>query len=381
MNILFVTEISPFPVNKGEKLRSYGLLKILSTLNHKVTAVIGTSGNERYKEYHLPNIDFIEFDYKKTRSKSKYINYWRLFRMNHDLKSLVAELIKNKNIDVVHLDYNYLGQYIDFIKSKGIPVIYGTHNAQSSLIIQRPPVSFKNSISVKLSHKIHHLHETKYFNRAGALIVVSEEDKRFHKGFVNEQKIYVIPNFLLEDEYRIDIKEKSNHIIMTANFNAYQNYIGLKWFIENVWDEELSDKTELHLVGLGSIEVYTKLKPEYTLKNIKAIGEVDDLKPYISQAKASIVPLLHGSGSRLKCIESMALKTQLVSTSKGAEGIVHKGSILIADTKEQFKSYLIRILENKIDHTVDAYKEFLDNYSSNPNAEIYEQILTCICTS
>ena len=141
-------------------------------------------------------------------------------------------------------------------------------------------------------------------------------------------------------------------------------------------DEELMKKYRLLLVGIGSVEIFEKLKEDYNnLNNIEAVGEVKDVKPFISKAKLSIVPLLNGSGTRLKCIESMALKTQLISTSKGAEGMIHDGSIIIADTPELFRSKLIDVLSNKIDNTEKAYKIFMNIYSLPPNGAIFKKIV------
>ena len=69
------------------------------------------------------------------------------------------------------------------------------------------------------------------------------------------------------------------------------------------------------------------------------------MKPYIASAKATVVPLLHGSGTRLKCVESMALKTQIISTDLGAEGIEHEGSIITADDPYKFKSEILEVLQ------------------------------------
>ena len=94
------------------------------------------------------------------------------------------------------------------------------------------------------------------------------------------------------------------------------------------------------------------------------MGEVDDLKPFISSARISIVPLLQGSGSRLKCLEAMALETPLVSTSKGAEGIDHRDSIFIADTPEEFINKMKFILKNDVrDTTKKAHEIFMSKYS------------------
>ena len=60
------------------------------------------------------------------------------------------------------------------------------------------------------------------------------------------------------------------------------------------------------------------------------------------------MPLRYGAGTRLKIIESMALGTPVVSTSKGAEGleVTHEENILIADEPEEFARNIIEVLNN-----------------------------------
>jgi len=277
--------------------------------------------------------------------------------------------LEEDKIDFVIIDYSFYGQYIKIFKQRNIPVIYGTHNAQAVLNFQKPSESFRNGIRSFIDYILSRIHETLYFRQSNALITVSEKDKKYHAYFVDSKKIFVIPNFLIDSEYKTSKIEKENYIIMTANFRAYQNYYGLEWFVGEVWDKEISNRTKLLIVGLGSIEAYESLKLKYDLHNIQAIGEVDDLKSYIAKSKVSIVPLLHGSGTRLKCLESMALKTQLVSTSKGAEGIDHADSILIANTPMEFKKALMGIIEDGFDFTDKAFQIFISKYSLNPNKE------------
>lgn len=104
---------------------------------------------------------------------------------------------------------------------------------------------------------------------------------------------------------------------------------------------------------------------------------VENIQPYISKAKVSLIPLLHGSGTRLKCLESMALKTLIVGTNKGIEGISHENNILVADRADEFQKALLDILKNKIDivdKTENAYRLFLEHYS----LRAAKQIMTAI---
>ena len=68
-NVLFLTSISPFPINGGEKLRSYALMKMLSNIGAKVTAVI----NESHTIPDITNIRFIQFPFKKYLSNFKQV--------------------------------------------------------------------------------------------------------------------------------------------------------------------------------------------------------------------------------------------------------------------------------------------------------------------
>lgn len=375
MNLLLITEIDPFPPNRGEKLRSYGLLKLVSDLNLNVFAIAGNSPADKVTSAKFPGIKFFDFDFSRYRSCSRLSKYFRLFTCQKSLLRLIEKIMDENSIDLVYIDYLFYGQYIPFFKKKGIPVIYGTHNSQAKLIYQRPSVSFKNSLSNFLDYIVNRIHEIYFFRKADALIVVSKEDKKYHQVLLKKEKIYVIPNFLIEDEYTCKTLQKENYILMTANFMAFQNSFGLTWFVREIWDVDLWSKTKLLLVGMGSKELYRELAGKFVLENIEAIGEVEDLKPYICSAQVSIVPLLHGSGSRLKCLESMALKTQLLSTSKGAEGIDHNNSILIADSPADFKRELVKILENKSDLADMAYEAFMDKYSLKPNLNIFKTII------
>ena len=78
-------------------------------------------------------------------------------------------------------------------------------------------------------------------------------------------------------------------------------------------------------------------------------GRVDDVRTLIGGSAVSVVPLRKGGGTRLKILESMALGTPVVSTSKGAEGLLvtPERDILIADTPDEFCGHVIRLLDDR----------------------------------
>lgn len=376
--VLFFTEINTFPVNSGEKIRSYGLIKLLSEYGFKVIAITGKSGKNDAPTPKIKNVSVYSFDFFSIKSKSRYSNFFRIFKKEPVILKYLENILAAHTIKFAFLDYFYNGQYISYFQSKNIKVIYGTHNVQSQLILQRPYNGFKNRISIYLEYYLHRLHERLYFKKCDALIAVSDLDKKDYDRYINPEKVFVIPNFLVDEDYCIENKSPKNYLIMSANFYAYQNFAGLEWFVKNVWTPQIYKLTKLIVIGWGSIKFLNEIKKGKDTPNIDAIGEVDDMKPYILNAKASIVPLLHGSGSRLKCLEAMALKTPLISTAKGLEGIDHQGHCFVADNEIDFQKAILEILKSDNGKSEMAYKIYKSKYSLSSNLSTFKKIVTLL---
>jgi glycosyltransferase involved in cell wall biosynthesis len=97
-----------------------------------------------------------------------------------------------------------------------------------------------------------------------------------------------------------------------------------------------------------------------------------------------IVPLLSGSGMRVKILEGLALGRIVITTSLGLEGInaKHKEEVLIADTKEEFMD----CIQFCYDHTDElqriskqAQRFVKQQYDNQDNAshikELYKDLL------
>lgn len=55
--------------------------------------------------------------------------------------------------------------------------------------------------------------------------------------------------------------------------------------------------------------------------NVRCIGFVPDLHRLLASAAVVVVPLLHGSGTRIKILEAVAAGRRVVSTAVGASGL------------------------------------------------------------
>jgi glycosyltransferase involved in cell wall biosynthesis len=77
-------------------------------------------------------------------------------------------------------------------------------------------------------------------------------------------------------------------------------------------------------------------------------GYLPDVRPSVARSWLSVVPLRQGGGTRLKILESLALGTPVIATSKGAEGLDlrHGHEIIIADKPEEFAAAVLGLLHD-----------------------------------
>lgn len=106
----------------------------------------------------------------------------------------------------------------------------------------------------------------------------------------------------------------------------------------------LTREHPVSLVGNGLGERIRRFDRD--LVDVKMVGWVPSVLPYVRRSRISVVPLLYGAGTKRKVIQSLMAGTPVVSTSIGVEGLdlAHGEHVLIADEPGDFAAAMIRLL-------------------------------------
>ena len=115
--------------------------------------------------------------------------------------------------------------------------------------------------------------------------------------------------------------------------------------------------------------------------NVSIVGEVPDAMYFIESKKINIVPLLSGSGIRVKIIEAMSVGKTVISTTIGAEGIDYTNdkNILIADTPNEFVKQIKRCLDDD-DFCTQVGKNAYDLVATHYNNDLLTKKLIAFYT-
>ncbi len=136
-------------------------------------------------------------------------------------------------------------------------------------------------------------------------------------------------------------------------------FVGNFWHAPNVGAAEylckrvlpLLDPTLLaeHPISLVGNALNDSVPFAEGLPEVRLVGWVPSVLPYMQQARITVVPLLFGAGTKRKLIQSLMAGTPVVSTTVGVEGLDLRDHehVLVADDPAAFAEAVGRLLRDE----------------------------------
>lgn len=119
---------------------------------------------------------------------------------------------------------------------------------------------------------------------------------------------------------------------------------------------------------------------------VEMTGVVPSLERYYLESRLFVVPLLAGTGTRIKLLEAMSYGMPVVSTRKGVEGlpVIHGEHVLLADTADDLTGAILLLLED-MDLCrrlgASARKLVADQFTASTTAERWQQLVSSVATN
>lgn len=382
MKILQLTNKPPFPEKDGGSIAALSLTKGLAMNGHQVTVLSMSTLKHPLKPGDLPDElkQLAKFHLAEVPAAisipgalcnllfSRKPYHVDRFSSGH-FASVLTRLLKEENYDVVQLEGLYLCSYIPVIrKHSNARIAYRAHNLEHE-IWQRSAghsTGFRKWYLRNLASRIRR-YETGCLNQYDLLIPITERDESMLNRLGNRKPSFVVPagiNFSRMTPGTSPCEALS--LFHLGSLEWYPNQEGLLWFVDHCWGH-LRDRIpgiRFSVAGRGAPDW---LIHRLSRDGILFDGEVENAFAYMNSKAVMIVPLLSGSGMRVKIIEGMALGKAIVSTTTGAEGIdvEHGKNILIADQPMAFVEQIQYLFSdhNRIIQLGEEAKSFIrENY-------------------
>ena len=361
MKILLLCNKPPYPASEGGPMAMNSIITGLLEAGHQVKILAVNSEKYNVKETDIPDeykkktdIELIDVDLD-IRPLKAFLNLFtkRSYHaerfISKEFRERLIEVLEKEQFDVVQLEMLYMTPYVDDIRahSKAM-IVLRAHNVEHK-IWER--IAKETKFFIKRWY-INHLAKTlKEFElnaleTVDGIAAITRKDAAFFRKYCSKP-IIDIPYGVYPEEftpkYEIEGNPKFYHI---GSMNWMPNEEGIRWFIDEVLPKTVEKIPGFvyHLAGRNMPEWLTTMKDPH----VNVIGEVPDAKAFVADHDVAIVPLLSGSGIRIKIIESMAMGKTVITTRVGAEGILYdeEVNIIIAENKARMVEAIRSINEN-----------------------------------
>jgi polysaccharide biosynthesis protein PslH len=360
VKILWVKPGKLLPLDTGGKLRTYNILRHLSS-THDVTYLSYYEG-PRDRTYEtdviqkLPGTIPVHTDGADVSGFGRYFDYLRrlpspipysVSRFTRpQVRQMLADWISQGNFDVAVCDF--LASAANFPPNLATPTALFQHNVESQLWSRRARFEAKwfDRLIAKIEAAKMKRYEPAQVRRFHHVLAVSEQDRHAIARMVDPARISMIPTGVDLAKYRYDPQARpaAPLVVFTGSMDWGPNIDGVEYFCKEIWPRVLQQapQARFRIVGRDPHARVRKLASA----SVEVTGTVASIVGHLSEARVLVVPLRIGGGTRIKIYEGMAMGKATVSTPLGAEGLdVHHGhDILLAEDPRRFAEHVVRLL-------------------------------------
>ena len=359
MKLLVLCPRFPYPLEKGDKLRIYHQLRFLSK-SHKIFLVC--LSEETISPKHLDKVKEVVselkvFTFKKHRrsisllkSAVSRIPFQVSFYYSSAIHKKIKKIAEDFQPDHVYCQLTRMSEYakdLPYPKTLDYMDAFGVGMARRAEVVSGPL-----SLIYKLEANRMKRYERKIYDSFDHHTVISEQDKT-HIQTSGRKELVVVRNGIDTDFFLPKGKEKIYDIGFVGNMGYPPNVDAAEYLI-NKLKPHLDQKLR-YLIAGARPDKRVKLLAG---KNVTITGWIEDIREAYSSCKIFVAPLWSGTGQQNKILEAMAMGIPCVTSSavNNAIGGTHEKEIMVADTEEEFKICIERILND-----LQFYMELKEN--------------------
>jgi len=398
--LLFLVHRIPFPPNKGDKIRSYHLLKYL--LEH-YRVFLGAFIDDKADWKHVAQLqEWCEetcfIDLNPTQAKLKSLRGLFLkqpltlpYYANRPLQAWVDQMMQKQGIQRTLVFSSAMAQYLLAPRYKNICRIIDFVDIDSDKWQQYSmrkswPLSWVYRREAKELFRF----ECEAASQFDASLFVSGIEAKLFKKLAPHcaQRVTYFNNgvdtqyFSPDESLSTPYAEDEKVLVFTGAMDYWPNIDAVVWFAQDVFPKirEQYPGVRFFIVGSRPAEAVQKLA---ALPGVVVTGFVMDMRPYLQYAALAVAPMRIARGIQNKVLEAMAMGKPVLVTSQGLEGIDAEPDkdVLMADDAESLVYQSLCLLRQNNSATMGAKARELvcNNFNWNDNLPNVGDLLEQAC--
>lgn len=353
---LFLSPEPPYPPVGGGPLRSASLLEYVS-LRYSVDLVLFRDEGASDPSAALPpgkirHIDVLDLPYhSKTAAARLLRNAGRAIRGVPPLidrfsgfEQPITALLSGRRYEVAIVEHFWCAAYIRQLRASAKQIILDLHNIESvwHQTLSRGETPLRAAALRRFAAVARQM-EARLLPQFDTILVPSNQEAERMRSLAPGTRIVVYPNAL--PEMPAPPRLEREEIAFSGNLEYEPNIQAVRFFCRRIWPL-LRPRPNLKwkIIGKNPGAIRGLVAGD---ERIQLTGPVKDAVAELAAAQIAVVPVLSGSGTRLKILEAWAAATPVVSTSLGAEGLGIAGEhLIIAGDPRDFAAKIVALLDS-----------------------------------
>lgn len=364
MHILVVSERLPNRVGGGRS-RQFNLIRQLAARYDFTLVTFLYPGDETQIDEvrsFLRHLEIVPAKFPIWRQHSRLVSHWHTwthaffdpfprrgqFAEEPAMETAVRRLLATQKFDLIQVHQAYLMRVVPTLSP---PIVLDMHDilSEHERRYYQTLVKPMQRLAGWMEWRKTQVMERSATQRCVVAATASEEDKQKLLSIVSNIPVIVVPNGVDLGYFSPSGSPPSpGTLIFSGSMNYGPNIDAVLWFYRDIfpiirrnWPEAL-----FWVVGYEPSAEVLALGHDPC---VQVTGYVEDVRPYLAKSAVAIVPLRHGSGTRLKILEAWSMGKAVVSTTLGAEGLPARNgeNILLADTTEDFARAVLQLWHDR----------------------------------
>lgn len=393
-NLLYLVHRLPYPPNKGDKVRSYHLLKHLAG-GHRV--FLGTFIDDPQDEEYVEVVHNYCVEMYVARLSPRIAKLFSL-----------SGLVRNRPLTLSYYDNGGLQVWVDrILREQRIDAILVFSSVMAMFVPResrhRQLVDFVDVDSLKWTqYSAKHRWPTSWlYQREGSRLLAFERsvaDRAEHSFFVTEgeadlfrglapesaDKVEAMCNgvdadyFSPQHEFLSPFGAQERALVFTGAMDYWPNIDAVTWFVEEMLPLLMKNwpSARFYIVGRSPTGAVVALAG----KDVVVTGTVPDVRPYLRHAAVVVAPLRLARGVQNKVLEAMAMALPVVASQECSTAIdaIPERDFLTAGTTLQFVGQVESILREPAragSMGAAARQRVLERYSWNAHLSLIDRHL------
>jgi glycosyltransferase involved in cell wall biosynthesis len=268
---------------------------------------------------------------------------WQVEVFWTSLRPIARRLLAAERFDVVHVEHDWAARWAADLPP-GPPLVCGLENLSWRYYERRAEAA--GGVAA-LGHRLEARRFATFDRRRLAaydlLLTMSRLDDRLLRA-VSDVPSAVVPNGVDTSALLARPLPAEPVALFTGTFGYPPNAEALVWLLRELWPQIRARVPAARLLVVGRDVPAPLAAPADD--SVTLAGWVPEMQPWFDRARAVLVPMRSGGGTRLKVLDALASGRPLVSTTMGAEGVeVSDGrDALLADDADGFAAAAARVL-------------------------------------